>query len=882
MIKPPKIFEFILQFILDYNERESLCGDFAETYARLVNQSGKTPALFWYLFQISKLIPVFVFESLTWSLVMFLNYFKITLRNLLNQKTYSFINISGLALGIATCLVIFLYLRTELNYDKFHEHKDNIYRLGRQNLGPNGEIRGYGNTLAPSFTPLLEKDFPEFEHIVRLYHRQTRVEYGEKNFVENNLFFAEHDIFEVFTLPMLQGDPATALENPFSVVLSQSTAQRYFGSTDPMGKNLEFFNNIFEVTGVIKDTPNHSHIHFDIIPSYLSLKGYGGSYNIKDDYFLGADNFTDNVTYTYARIAPNADPDVLYSKIPGFLDRNIPPVTLGDGRVKKVSELVNIGFRNITDIHIRADGETDIEPTTDSAYITIFTLVAVFILIIACVNFINLSTARGTKRAKEVGLRTVIGATRSSLITQFIGESVFLSFLAVILAVALVGLTLPHFESFIGTDFSFNIFTDPFILLILTGIFLTAGIISGLYPAFYLSSYNSATIFRGEITKGSKGTLFRKTLVVFQFAISASLIMSVSIIYNQMNFMRNADLGFDKENILLIPIEQDMRNKYDSFKKSLLQNANIISVTASKRAPSSFLMDAPGFEIELDGEVRKNPFNMPHNRVWHDFFKTYKMEIIAGRDFSIEHPTDNSLAYILNEKACRSLGIENPNDVLGAKFKAAGYKEGKVIGVVKDFNYETLRNDIVPVVTLISGYVNTVSIRIAPGNYQSSIEHIKNVFNKYKPGTTLEFSFLDDRLDALYKNEAAMMELFGYFSVLALIIGCLGLFGLAAFTAEQKTKEIGIRKTLGASVSGITFQLSYQFTRWVFVANIIAVPIIYIFMNDWLNNFAYRTNIEFPIFVISITISLLIAIATVGSQTVKAAMQNPIIALRTE
>ncbi len=273
---------------------------------------------------------------------------------------------------------------------------------------------------------------------------------------------------------------------------------------------------------------------------------------------------------------------------------------------------------------------------------------------------------------------------------------------------------------------------------------------------------------------------------------------------------------------------------------------------------------------------------MPHNRVWHDFFKTYKMEIIAGRDLSIDHPTDDSLAYIINETACRHLGIENPNDVLGARFKAAGAVEGKIIGVVKDFNYETLRNDIVPVVTYITGYVNTLSIRIAPGDYQNSIEHIKNTFARYNPGASFEYTFLDERLDALYKNEATMMELFGYFSVLALIIGCLGLFGLASFTAEQKTKEIGIRKTLGASVGNITFYLSYQFTQWVVIANLIAMPIIYIYMNDWLNNFAYRTNIEISIFVISITLSLAIALLTVGSQIIKVALQNPVIALRAE
>lgn len=879
---PPKLLDLFLQYIVDESEQESLSGDFSEVYVARVEESGVFMAILWYVFQILKLIPVMIIQSILWSFIMLSNYFKIAMRNLFRQKAYSFINISGLALGIATCLIIFLYLRAELSYDTFHEHGDRIFRLERQNLGPNGEVTGSGNTLAPSFTLLLEKDFPEFENIARIYHRPLRVEYGENNFVESNVFFAEHDIFEVFTLPMVQGDPANALVNPFSVVISQSTALKYFGSADPMGKNLEFFSNVFEVTGVIKDTPRYSHIHFDVVPSYLSLKGQGGSYNIKEDYFLGSDNFTDNVTYTYAKIAANTDPKVLHLKFPEFLDSNIPPVTLGDGSIKKVSQLVSIGFRSITDIHIRAGGEVDIEPTTDSAYISIFTLVAIFILIIACVNFINLSTARGAKRAKEVGLRSVVGANRSSLITQFIGESVFLSFIAVLLAVVLVVLSLPYFEAFIGTELNFSIINDPFILLVLTGIFLTAGIVSGLYPAFYLSSFSSASILRGEITKGHKGTFFRKALVVFQFAISAALIMSVSVVNSQMNFMRMADLGFDKENVLLISMDKEVRNKYDDVKRNLMQNAPILAVTASKRAPSSFLNDAPGFEIELDGEVRKNPLNMPHNRVWYDFFKTYKMEIIAGRDLSIEYPTDDSLAYVLNETACRQLGIENPNDVLGANFKAAGYTQGKVIGVVKDFNYETLRNDIVPIVTYISGYVNTMAIRIAPGNYQKSIAYIKNIFSKYYPGRNFEYSFLDDKLDALYKNEAKMMEMFSYFSAFALVIACLGLFGLAAFTVEQRVKEIGIRKTLGATVSNLTFILSFQFTRWIIIANLIAFPIVYYFMANWLNNFSYHTEISLFVLLLSLIVSLIIGVLTVSSQTLKAATRNPVTSLRVE
>jgi len=602
--QPPKTLEFVLKFILDETDKESLCGDFAEIYAYRLNASGRIAALGWYMYQVFKLIPIMIIQSLTRSMVMFANYFKIALRNLLKQKAYSFINISGLALGTAACLMILLYLKSELSYDKHNEHSAQIYRLERQSLGPDGGIKRTGNTLAPSFTLLLEKDFPEFENIVRLYHSPGRVEFEKQSFREQNIFYAEHDLFEVFTLPMIAGDPATALANPFSIVLSRSTAEKYFGTANPLGKKLTMSGQVYDVTGIVENTPKYAHIHFDLIPSYLSLRGYGGSYNIKDDYFLGADNFSDNVTYTYARISKNADAQDLYAKIPEFLDSNIPAVTLGDGRTMEVSKLINIGFRNIRDIHIRTDGATDIEPTTDAAYILLFSIVATFILLIACINFVNLSTARGSKRAREVGLRSVVGATRGSMITQFIGESLFLAFIAIIFAVVVVAFTLPYLNVFMSVNLSFGILLDPYIIAGLLATFLISGILSGLYPAFYLTSFNPVAILRGELTKGKKGAAFRKLLVVFQFTVSAALIMCVLPIFKQMYFMQNKNLGFDKENVVIISAERNIRNHYDAFKQELLANANVLSVTASKRAPFGFLADAPGYTIELNGEVK--------------------------------------------------------------------------------------------------------------------------------------------------------------------------------------------------------------------------------------------------------------------------------------
>lgn len=812
---------------------------------------------------------------------MFINYLKISLRNLIRQKSYSFINITGLAIGIAVCIIILLYVKAELSYDQFNDFADRIYRLEIQTLGENGEIITQGNTLAPSFTIFLEEYFPQFENITRLYNAQTKVTRGNISFNEERLFFAEDDIFQVFTLPFISGDSSTALKDPFTIVLSESTSHKYFGNDNPLGKEVEIFGENFKVTGIIKDMPAHSHVHFELLASYVSLRGYGGSYNIKDDYFLGKDNFTDNVTYTYAKLARSVDVKTIESRIPEFLDHYIPPVNF-DGKMVAVSKLINIGFRNLLDIHIRTDGETDIEPTTNATYITFFTLIAIFILIIACVNFINLSTARGIKRAKEVGLRKVVGSARSSLIRQFLGESILISFIAVILAIVLIYIALPYFQSFTGTSVDFNPFSNFTVTLILLGVFIISGLIAGIYPAVYLSSFKPITILRGEITKGVKGAFFRKGLVIFQFAISAALIMSVAIIYMQMKFMRTIDLGFNKENVLLIPMDNNLETKWNDFKQTLLQNSDIISVTASKRAPSGFLYDAPGFTIELNGKIINSPFNMPHNRVWYDFFKTYQMKIIAGRDFSKEFPTDDSLAYILNETACRNLGIDNPNDVIGATFQAAGFKEGNVIGVVKDFNYETLRNEIKPIVTYISGYVNTIGIRIAPGNYQGTLKKVKNIFSQYSPGTEFEHQFLDDRLDALYKNESSMMELFIYFSFLAIIIACLGLFGLSAFTSEQKTKEVGIRKVLGASISNISILLTKQIAIWIVIANIIACPVAYYFLDHWLNNFAYRISLGILPFVLSTAIAFIIAILTVSYQTIKAALANPVESLKYE
>jgi len=881
---PPKIMSNLLAWIVDYKDRENLTGDFSEVFSDLSSKSGYTRAIVWYIFQICKLIPIYLIESLIWSSAMFNNYFKIAFRNLIKQKTYSLINIMGLALGMAVAILILLYIKSETSYDKFNRDADRIVRLERQFLGANGEVRGAFASIAPSFVPIIERDIPDFENITRIFYpNEITVGYGNKSFTETRFFFAEDDIFEIFTLPFIEGDPKTALKNPFTIVLSETTSNKYFGSQNPIGKMFQIFDRNYNVTGVIKDTPYNSHVHFDFIASYLSLLGINGGSSEADDYFLGNSNFSDNVCHTYGKLAKGVSVESVQAKIPMLLDKTFPPRTGEDGRVIKMSETANIFLRKLTDIHLHANNPNELEPTGNSIYITIFTVVAIFILLIACINFINLSTARSSRRAKEVGLRKVVGAFRRMLISQFLGESMFISLLSVIGAVVLVMLAIPYFETFAGTQIKFNIAEDSTVLFILLAVFLSAGLIAGIYPALYLSAYKPALILRGEVTKGTKGVLFRKVLVVFQFAISSALIIAVAIIFKQMNYINSANLGFNKENVVLLPLDGNMKDRWVDIKQNLLKDTRIVSAAISKRAPSGRLMDAPGFQVELKGEILNSPFGMPHNRVDYDFFKTFGMEIIAGRDFSVDHPTDDSLAYVINETACRRLGFAEPKDAIGTNITARRIDAGKIIGVVKDFHYESLREEILPIITyIVPGQANTIAIRIAPGNVKSAIDYIKDVLQQYEPGMNFQYDFLDTRLKAQYENEIEMMELFVYFSLLAVAIACLGLFGLAAFTAEQKVKEIGIRKTLGASIPGLTFLLTKQFALWVVLANVVAAPLVYFAMTDWLNGFAYRTDITIGVFMIGFGLSLLIAVATVSVQTIKAAMANPANTLRTE
>ena len=817
---------------------------------------------------------------------MFKNYLKTAWRNILRSKGFSLLNILGLAVGLAVCFLILLYVRDEASYDSYHTYADRIYRIQRAFLAADGSVAGEFAQLAPSFVPLLVNEFKEIERIARIWGPgEIIVKAGDIVFTEERFFFAEPEIFDILTLPLLRGEADSVLTNAGSVVLSRSMAAKYFRDQEPIGQSLvvrSFTDLPLQVTGVMEDTPSNSHVHFDFLGSYATLRGLAGSGD--NDYFHGIRNFSDNVTGVYARLTSGVNGQEIEAQIPAFVDRNFPARTDEQGQLVKMSSRHTLRFQKVKDIHLYSHTMSEYEPNSDIRYVILFTVIAVFILAIACVNFMNLSTARAAKRAKEVGLRKVVGAARRTLAFQFLGESLLVTFIALGLALAFVVIALPSFSRFTGHALGLGqVFSPTNLLLILAG-FLLTGVAAGIYPAFYISSFHPGAILRGELTRGMGGAALRKALVVFQFAISIALIFSVVVVSRQMSYIRNTDLGFDKTNLLLIPFDRGLYANWTDIKAGLMQEKDILSATISKRAPSGRLGDAPGFWAEVRGEKIQSAFHMPHNRVEHEFFETYRMQIIAGRDFSIGYQTDAAEAFILNETAVRRLGFESPEEAIGIPFGTfAPNRTGRVIGVVRDFNYESLHLLIVPVVTYIApNEANTLTLRIAPGSLNKVTNHVRSVLDRFRPAGPLKADFLNERLAALYRNEEQTMKMFSAFSLLAVLIGCLGLIGLAAFSAERRTKEIGVRKVLGASTPGIALLLAREFTKWVIAANLIAWPAAFFGMRQWLQNFAYRTSIGVEPFLVSAALAVSIALVTVSFQSVKSAVSDPVRSLRYE
>jgi putative ABC transport system permease protein len=806
------------------------------------------------------------------------NYLKIAIRNLVKQKGYSLLNITGLAIGMGVCILILLFVQNEISYDKQNSYADNVVRIEKNFVRSGGNVTQGFCSLAPSFAPLLKDNIPEFEHLARIYRNSNcLIENGDRKILQDEVHMAEADIFDILDITLSQGDKTTALLEPATAVLTPATAKKIFGNENPIGKEFVFEReHTIRVTGIMEPIPENSHIHVDMFVSYKTLTLYGEQ---TTDYFLGDNNFSDNVTLIYARFTKGTTLDFLHSQIANVLNNRFETQELNNGGVQNPNDYIKLGLMPIKRIHLYSKSMNEIEPSGDIKTVIIFTSIAIFILLIACINFINLSTARATSRAKEVGLRKVIGANRKTLAIQFFMESLSIALISLMIAVVGVMLLLPTYSTFIGVNLS--LFGNHQISLILIGIFIFAGLLSGLYPALYLSSYTPSTILRGEISKGKKGATLRKVLVIFQFIITVTLIISVNVVSRQMNFLNNAKLGFDKENVILFPSEQPMRDQWQSVKNRLLANPNVLSVTGSKRIPSGRLMDSPGFQVEVNGELVNSGISLQNQRVDFGFLDTYGIELVCGRDLDPNIATDSSSAVLLNETAVRRLGWEKPEDALGVEI-TSGNRPSTIVGVIKDFHFESLHNQITPMLIHIIPHFRYAAVRIAPGDIPATVAHIQQVWDEVHPGLPFDFFFLDERFDKLYKNENKMLQMFGWFSLLAILVACLGLVGLASFMAEKRTKEIGIRKTLGATIGNVVKLLTSDFAKLALFGIVLAIPIGWYSMSKWLDNFAYRINISVYDIILAAIVALMITFISVIYQALKAASSNPVKALRSE
>jgi len=789
---------------------------------------------------------------------MFKNYLTIALRVLRRNKVIAFINIAGLAVGMVCAALILLYVRHELSYDQYHLKKKNIYRLVTSVQG--AAYQAIAKVPGP-WGIAAERDLPEVRSAARfVFFNETLVSRGEKRFYEAGGFYADSTVFEVFSFLLIRGNSKTALTRPNAIVVTEDFAKKYFAEEDPLGQTFTFDNqNEYQVTAVLSNVPTNSHFTFDFL---VSMATYANPRR---------DDWQWNQYYTYLLLNDGASPGAVAAKFSALL-RTYMDEKLAAGYVQSLQPL--------TGIHLHSNLFREMQANSDITYVYMISAVGFFILLIACINFMNLTTARATTRAKEVGVRKVSGAGRLHLIKQFLSESVLTSFAAAIIAVVGIDLLLPVFNSLTGRQLSFDYLNEKIFLLGFFGLAAIIGIISGSYPAFVLSSFDPSSALKGK-SGGARGVWLRKTLVVGQFAISALLMIATAIIYNQLEFIQNKKLGFNDEQLVVIPIRDDaMREKFETVKRELQQHPDIVSVAASGNLPGGGDWGIP-YEPEGIPQDRIPPMRMLV--VDHDFIQTFEMELAAGRTFSRDHPTDATAAYLINEEAARQLGWSDP---IGKMISMPNIQREKapVIGVLKDFHFRSMREKISPIMFFIPppGWVTVFSVRIRPENISQTMAFIEGKWNELDPTHPFAYTFFDEQFGQLHHAEKQMGELIGAVALLAVLIACMGLFGLAAFTAEQRTKEIGVRKVLGASVGSIVALLSKDFTRLVLVGFVAASPLAYYAMNRWLENFAYRVEIGAGVFIGVGVLALIIAWATVSFQSIKAAVANPVDSLRYE
>jgi putative ABC transport system permease protein len=878
---PPWWADRFLEWYCAPDLLEEVQGDLYETYNRNFKTGNSNQARRQFIWNV---IRFFNYSTITGNkqfskiykpAVMLKNYLTLSFRNLLRYKFYSFLNISGLVVGIASFILIALYVLDEWSYDRFNQKADRIYRITVENFNNDGEKVRHWVASSPGFAPLLKEDFADIRESVRFFLWDTPVlSVGDRKIVEENMAYAEPSIFQIFSFQLLQGNPETALNDPNSLILTETAAVKYFGSgwkeQSLLGKEILYNNEMpMKITGIMKDIPPQSHLHFDVLGSFAAVENYFGEEEVRD--VVGNFNYP-----SYVLVSDHTDIDDLNSKMFEFGKKYIPVI---NGR--EFFKIFQIKLEPLTDIHLRSNTTTEYSDNGNISSIYIFSISGILILLIACINYMNLTTAKYSRRMREVGIRKVMGAYRSQLIQQFLTEAVFFALISLMLALIFVWVFIPYLNDFSGKSLGLLVM-DKMYFLYLGLILIGVGLISGSYPAFYLSRFKPSQILGSKLkTRGYK-SFPRTVLVIFQFIISIILIICVGVVGDQMNYIKNKNLGYSGHQIFSFRSNAYIREHWESFKNEIYTLPGVKKVTASSRIPTGQLSDSFTGYIIKDNEPQPVDFRLAMIRIDPDFFDTYEIDLVAGRNFDDSRIADSLGAFILNAMAIEKLGWENPDAAIGQPFRY-GNQTGRIIGVVSDFHFESLHTAIAPMIfyqQLLS--YRQVSVKVDMNYFPEIISAIENKWGDIEPDYPFNYQFVDEAYQARYAKEEKLGILFRIFSGLALVIGCLGLFGLVGFVTEYRAKEISIRKVMGASISNILGMVTGQYSRLILIAFIIAIPASWYFMDLWLDRFAYHTRIRISTIFLAGSITFLIALVTISYQSIKAALSNPVDQLRTE
>lgn len=815
--------------------------------------------------------------------MMIRNYIKIAFRNLFKDRFYSFLNILGLSIGITTSMLIMLFISDEMSYDKFHDHANDIYRVITKGKLGDQQVMNVAVTGAP-VAETIKSYIPEVKSVTRLQPETLVFTHKQESLKEENVLFADSTFFDVFSFKLLEGDMDKALTDPFSIVMTEETAVRYFGLKavergDIVGQLLKAGNDTYAVTGIMENVPHNSHFDFDILVSMSTQPDANNPIWINMNY------------YTYVKLADGTEPANLEDKLRDLVKQYVIPQVIAYLHfpdMEYTDDLLDQNFKYqlqpITDIHLHSNLHGELDANSDIQYVYIFSAIAVFILLIACINFMNLATARSAKRAKEVGIRKTLGSSKNPLIAQFMFESLLFIIISMLIALGLTEAFRIPFNTLSGKSLTFNIFQEPWILGMIFGIIVLVTLVAGSYPAFYLTRFKPVDVLKGTLHSGSRGSVFRSSLVVFQFIISIGLIVCTILVFKQMHYIRNKDVGFGKENVVILNNGYNLGERSEAVKQQIINLDQVTSASFATHVPSQLYWSSAH---KAEGDLESDHIVF-FSLVDYDYQETLKLNMQYGRFFSRDFPSDSS-AVIINEAAAYVFGWteDGGKEAIGKYIETINSADGgrsrfEVIGVVQNFNFETLKNEVRPMAMYLNTRGPYLVVRTKPGNPKEVISSIRKIWTEQAPWAPFEYNFLNEQYNQMFDKEARLGKVFTIFTLLAILVACLGLFGLAAYTSEQRTKEIGIRKAMGASTSNVVGMLTREFTKLVLLSFLLAIPIAWYFMNEWLKAFAYKTDMGVWPFLIAGLMAIMIAWLTVTYQSFRAARANPVESLRNE